>query len=309
MQWMRTVAGAGFVILAVAGPARAQDEGLGEVASMGDGARTLLLIPCMSCRWRSWEPFMERNSSLYRMTAVTLAGFGGTAVPDTPMNGPTPAWRKAAVEALSALLDRADMDSVTVVGHSFGGEIAVLLAARRSDRVTRLVLLDSWPFSDRQWFQEDSAERVAQADRTVRTQTETLRTADAWQAFNAPPSYAAPDRRVAYHGWFMATPREVMLQYWRENSLLDLNPSLKALEMPVLDVKMISPAVADGDSARADRHDAWRRNGRPRRLQTIFLPQTRHFVMEERPAVLDSLMARFVEAREVCAGAAGRWLC
>ena len=85
---------------------------LGEMVQMGTGETTLLLIPCMSCRWKSWEPFMLRNKEKYTMFAVTLPGFGGTQLPDIPMNTDAPLWHENAVNALSDLLDREELSHV-----------------------------------------------------------------------------------------------------------------------------------------------------------------------------------------------------
>jgi pimeloyl-ACP methyl ester carboxylesterase len=62
-----------------------------------------------------------------------LPGFGATAAPDGPWGAPEYA------DALAPLVEQ-EGRTVIVVGHSFGGRIAVLLAARRPELVSALVL-------------------------------------------------------------------------------------------------------------------------------------------------------------------------
>jgi pimeloyl-ACP methyl ester carboxylesterase len=227
------------------------------------------------------------------MVAVTLPGFGGTPAPDLPMTSGRPLWHRNAVDALSALLDRNGLDDVVVVGHSWGGDAAVQLAAARPDRVSGLVLLDSWPVSDRSWFEEDPDDRRVQAFETVAGNGRRYGDLDAWQAFNGIGRTMDPERRMLYHGWFMATPRDVVLQYWAENSLTDMNPLLDALGVPVLDVKAVAPG-ADRAQAVAARKEMWDRNGRPPGLRTVYLDDTTHHVLEHRPGAVDDAVAAFL---------------
>src|SRR5215510_12834629 len=75
-----------FAILNMSGAGLAQAQTkyspIPEYKRVGRGTQTLLLIPCMSCRWNEWEEFMERNQAKYTMYAVTIPGYGGTPVPD-----------------------------------------------------------------------------------------------------------------------------------------------------------------------------------------------------------------------------------
>jgi pimeloyl-ACP methyl ester carboxylesterase len=67
---------------------------------------------------------------------VDLAGFGATPVPPDP-------WSSADyARSLLGLFEEPGRlaDRVTVLGHSFGGRVALFLAALASDRVDRLVL-------------------------------------------------------------------------------------------------------------------------------------------------------------------------
>ena len=270
---------------------------LGEVHKSGEGERVLLLIPCMSCRWRSFDTFMERNQDRYTMIAVTLPGFAGTRAPDLPRNSNTSLWHDNAVEALSRLIDSEKLESVVVVGHSFGADIGLKLIARRPEVVKAYVIVDGWPMSDRSWFYEPQEDRMKSAIRTVAEQSEQFADLDEWQKFNI-PGITDPDRRLLYHGWFMSTPVDVLLQYWRENALKDLNPLLSGLSMPVLDIKTIS-AKSNPEKAKQLRADQLRRNGAPEQVKTVFLHSTRHFVMEERPEVLDQLIWDFLEGKEL----------
>src|SRR5262245_28897809 len=114
-----------------------------EYKRVGQGTQTLMLIPCMSCRWNEWEEFMERNQAKYTMYAVTIPGYGGTPVPGLPKDTDRPLWQDNAVKALAQFLDEQKLREVTVVGHSWGTIIGVQLAAHRPDVIKRLIAYDT----------------------------------------------------------------------------------------------------------------------------------------------------------------------
>lgn len=94
--------------------------------------------------WRGVIPVIEEHA---RVIAPDMYGFGYTTCPSgIPLN--TEAW----VAQLLGLLEALDIDSVSVVGNSFGGAIAMALASRHPARVKRLVLMGaagvSFPLTD-----------------------------------------------------------------------------------------------------------------------------------------------------------------
>lgn len=270
---------------------------LPEVQKRGSTGPVLLLIPCFSCRWRSFETFMERNADKYSMFAVTLPGMGGTARPMLPVDPDSAVWRENALAALSRLLDQERLHDVTVVGHSFGATFALELAARRSDVITRLVNVDGALTSDRGWFPERAEERIIKAREIAERQSRLFADPDYWLRFNATTQLCSRDRALLYHGMFASTDRRVVVQYWRENVLRDLNPSLRRLRIPVLDLHAIGARVANVDSARTAYLTMMKTNGAPATARTVFLHRTSHFVHEHRPVLFDSLIAEFVTAR------------
>ncbi len=73
----------------------------------------------------------------FRVLSLDLPGFGWS-------QGPPGAWGTEEYSAhVIAVLDRVDTAQAAFVGHSFGGRIAITLAARQPARVSRLALVAS----------------------------------------------------------------------------------------------------------------------------------------------------------------------
>jgi pimeloyl-ACP methyl ester carboxylesterase len=89
--------------------------------------------------WRRVAPELTRTN---RVIMVDLKGFGQS---DKPFDERYSIYDQA--ELLAQLIEDKDLRDLTLVGHSFGGGIALLLAleanSRLQGRIARLVLLDS----------------------------------------------------------------------------------------------------------------------------------------------------------------------
>ncbi len=90
---------------------------------------------------RMWRRLMDDLKDDFHVRAVNLYGYGRTS-----------AWPSDLPQSLddqARLVETAlpkNADAVCLVGHSFGGSVAMKLAARLSGRVTGLVLLETNPF-------------------------------------------------------------------------------------------------------------------------------------------------------------------
>ncbi len=79
----------------------------------------------------------ERLAGSARVTLVDFAGFGDTPEPDRPYT-----VADYAADVLS-VMDAEEISSAAIVAHSFGGRVALELAAKHPDRVNSLALTDS----------------------------------------------------------------------------------------------------------------------------------------------------------------------
>jgi len=102
----------------------------------------LLLIHGFGASTYTWRYVAPELAHTHRVIAVDLKGFGQS---DKPFDGRYSVFDQA--ELLAQLIVDKDLRNLTLVGHSFGGGIALLLALeanqRLEGRITRLVLLDS----------------------------------------------------------------------------------------------------------------------------------------------------------------------
>lgn len=96
-----------------------------------------VLVHGLASNARTWDGVAAALSALgHPVATVDLRGHGRSSKPDGAYDVQTVAWDVA------ALLDQLDLDRPIVAGQSWGGNVAVELAARRPDAVRGIVCVD-----------------------------------------------------------------------------------------------------------------------------------------------------------------------
>jgi pimeloyl-ACP methyl ester carboxylesterase len=93
----------------------------------------LILLHGWIGSWRYWMKTMEVMSSGYRTYSLDFWGFGDSAKDRSRYD------MVSYVRLLSDFQDQMGMQNASLVGHSLGGAVGVILASRRPERVSRLV--------------------------------------------------------------------------------------------------------------------------------------------------------------------------
>lgn len=167
------------------------------VLDFGDDARFVDLIfahangfNAMTCR-----SLLAPLSGSMRIWAPDLRGHGRTTLP-TRMEGRR-SWLDHR-DDLIALLDSLDAPPVVLAGHSMGGTAAILAAAERPDRVSKLVLMDPviWTRLAVAAFQLPLLDRISGHIPMVRSTLRRRRVFDSRE--QAMAAYAG---RGAFKGW------------------------------------------------------------------------------------------------------------
>ena len=103
-----------------------------------DDPRPLLLLHGTSSSLHTWEGWVPALRARHRVISVDLPGYGLTgpfADGDYRLDHYT--------RFVTALLDTLGVRRATLVGNSFGGQVALAMALDRADRVDRLILVDA----------------------------------------------------------------------------------------------------------------------------------------------------------------------
>lgn len=248
-------------------------------------SRIWLLVGPLLAEWR-------------RVLALDQRGHGETEKPERGYD-----FASVVADAL-AFIDAIGLERPLLVGHSWGGNVAVQLAATHPERVAGLVLVDGGflELSTRPGMTWERAEReLAPPDMTHLTADELVEMAKQWELgpIWSPAVEAAllANFEVLSDGKIRPRlPRDRHLQVVRalwEQKVSELCPRV---ECPVLFV-----AADHGESERTRRWMDHKRDGvaraqeRLRDCQVVWMPETIHDIPLHRPKELADLITRFAE--------------
>lgn len=173
-----------------------------------DGPAQVLAIHGLTGHGRRWEVLSENRLPDVSVVAPDLLGHGRSSW-DAP-------WTiDANVAALADLLD----EPVVVVGHSFGGAVALSLAAARPDLVTSLVLLDPAVGLDGGWMREIADQMFASPDYPDRAEARDEKLHGSWAEVPREVLEDELDEHLVELpggrvGWRISVP--AMMAYWSE---------------------------------------------------------------------------------------------
>lgn len=125
------------------------------VAEKGSG-QSLVLLHGLFTDHTTWDPVGDQLGREYRVVAPDLPGFGQS---EKPPESRFPYGIDAFADAVVDLYAGLDLGRAILVGHALGGAVAITLAARHPELISRLILIDALCYSTR----PDLASRVALA--------------------------------------------------------------------------------------------------------------------------------------------------
>ncbi|MDF7650009.1 alpha/beta hydrolase [Pantoea sp. Acro-805] len=116
---------------------------LKRISVQTEGSGTdVILIPGLASSREVWSELASRLQSSHHVHLIELAGFASTPAisnPDGKIIAPT-------ADAIAEYIHTQHMKTPVIIGHSLGGEVALMLGARHPDEVGRLMIVDALPF-------------------------------------------------------------------------------------------------------------------------------------------------------------------
>lgn len=254
--------GAAALLLAAAQPALAQDghmnhaEGHAHAAFASDrlhvrvdgpeDAPDLILIPGLSSSPEIWQGAVDHLAGRYRVHRIHVQGFAG-APAEGNSTGPVAA---PVAEEIARYIREQGLQKPAVVGHSMGGTMGMMLAARHPDLVGKLMVVDMIPFMGAMFGPPGTtAESVVPvADQVYAAQSTSPREQYLTQAKAAVTGMIRTEAaRTGPLSDVETSDQQVSASAFRELIVTDLRPELGKITAPteVIYVKFNDPRMTD----------------------------------------------------------------
>ena len=210
--------------------------------------RDIILIPGLSSSPEIWQGTVDHLDG-YRVHRIHVQGFAGAPAEGNAQTGATPTPVAAPVaEEIARYIREQGLEKPAVVGHSMGGTIGMMLAARHPDLVGRLMVVDMVPFMGAMFAAPGAtAESVTPvADQIWAAQSNSPREAYVAQATTAINGMINTEsRREAALEDMRDSDQKVSAAAFRELIVTDLRPELSKITAPteVLYVKFNDPRM------------------------------------------------------------------
>jgi pimeloyl-ACP methyl ester carboxylesterase len=254
----------------------------------------VIMIPGLTSNRRVWDQAVASLGGHYRVHRVQIAGFGGEPARGNA-TGPVLA---PVVEELDAYIRANRLERPSVVGHSVGGLLTLMLAERHPEDVGKAMIVDALPFFGALFGPQATAETVApQAaafrDAIAAMGDEAFRAQQTQSIASLVMSEAARPALVADA---LASDRSVVARALYEDMTTDLRPGLAALGTRLTVVYAVNPAAPEAS------YGALMRAGYGQAARVTFAPvePSYHFIMLDQPARFAGLLAAFLSGREEC---------
>ena len=111
------------------------------VETEGNGP-DVILIPGLASSRSVWDGVSAELKAHYRLHKVQLAGFAG----QSPVKRDDGQFVSPVAQAIADYISQNTLSHPALIGHSLGGEVALMIAAQHPDLAGRVMVVDALPF-------------------------------------------------------------------------------------------------------------------------------------------------------------------
>ena len=241
------------------------------------GREPLYLIPGLSSPRQVWDGIAPDLAKDRQVLLVQVNGFGGDDIGANDKPGMT----DGIIADILADATRRGAKQPAVIGHSYGGLIGMMLAARHPDRVGRLLVVDTLPFFGRLF--DPAATPVSIAPRAEQLRAMTVAGADRMKAMPVVTSDPGgiwsntAEGRIKVANWGLKADQRAVAQALYEDIVTDIGPELGNVTAKPFTILY---AAGMGEAqAKAVWEPAYA--GTPAKL--VAVPDSYHFIMLDQP--------------------------
>lgn len=261
------------------------------VTTTGSGP-DVVLVHGLGSSPRVWRGLVQALPG-YRYHLVQVKGFAGVPAEGNAGTGPVAA---PVAEEIARYIGEAIGRPAAIVGHSMGGTIGMMVAARHPERVSRLMVVDMLPSLGDMFGPGQSPEALRAVAEQIRAGI-AEGPMDAYRARNEQTlagMIATESERPAAIADTMASDRSVSGRSMSELITTDLKPELARITAPTR-VLYVTPFGAPLTDAQMDQYYQLSYRSLPG-VQLQRVADARHFIMYDQPELFVQEVRNFLAA-------------
>jgi pimeloyl-ACP methyl ester carboxylesterase len=257
------------------------------VVAMGSGS-PVVLIPGLSSPRAVWDGIVPQLAANHRVYLVQVNGFGG----DDPGANLQPGVLGGVVADLHSYLTQHKAAPASVIGHSMGGLIALMLAKAHPGDTAAVMTVDALPYVGDIFVPGATVAQLEPRAKAMRDQMVS--------SFGKPnPSNTAIARSMALTpgaqekvaGWMGVADVRVSGQAMYEDLTTDLRSDMASIITPITLVMPYSDAMPKERAEPFYRAEY----GKTPNLTLVPVADSGHFVMLDQPQAFAAAVARFAD--------------
>lgn len=251
----------------------------------------VILIPGLTSSPKVYDGVLADLEKTHKVHRIQIAGFAGLAAGVNATGEILPAIRDELIGYMQAL----KLEKPAIVGHSLGGLLALMVAAKAPDQVSRVLIVDALPFYALLFNPMATAEMTKPfaEQAKARILAMTPEQFAEGQKKTAAILARSPEGQARMIEDSMASDRAVMAEAMYEDMLTDVRPDLAMITAPVTVLQAYDPAMPMKKDAYAD---LWKTafGGLKTPATMILVEDSRHFIMFDQPAAFAKAVSDFL---------------
>ena len=264
-----------------------------DVVTRGGGP-DLIFVHGLAGHRDLWTEVAHHLDDRYRLHLVQIKGFAGI-----PARGDDTLVVSRVAQEVARYIREKRLNQPAILGHSMGGTIAMMLAAREPGLVERIIIADMMPFLGVMFGGPEatvqSVRPMADQMRTQMLKVESGAPGDSLTSMMATMTRVARMKPVLVQ-YAATSDRRTVVNAFHELIVTDLRPELSRITVPVL----VLYAVPENSPLTPENFEAGLKQayGGVRNVRFVRVPDANHYVHLDNPARFVGEVDMFMQARQ-----------
>lgn len=262
------------------------------IVQSGEHGSPIIFVPGLSTQRSVWDSIVPTLARSHRVFLVQVNGFAN----DDPGGNLTAGLLEGLVADLHAFLSGEGLEQAIIIGHSFGGLVALKLALTHPNDAGALMIVDSLPFVGVMLSKEATAEKIEPIANDMRGSMQSRYGEppdEDWILRVAEHNALLPNSRFRIAEWAREADPRVAGQMLYEGLTTDLREYLSSINIPVIVLYAWSAETLSRQRADELYQDAYQ--ALPR-ISYAAISNSGHFIMLDQPTVFAIEVCQFINS-------------